>query len=408
MKYDWQLINDNFSEVDREEVISWLRRNPRLTQGPKVKEFEDAWSEWLGVKHSVFVNSGASANFIMFCIANELKAKEHFKKTGRKAEIITSPLGWVSDVSPILMLGMKPVFVDVNMSNMSMDINLIKDAITEDTIAINLVHVLGFNAVSSELVQICDERRILLIEDCCESHGATYLDAKIGTFGDLSNFSFYFGHHMTTVEGGMVCTNDDDLYDYIKLFRSHGMTRETSQAFSDKYSQEWPELNPLFTFAVPAINLRNTEFNAVVGLSQLKRLNGNIHARTANLNIWLDNLDKEVFFTDFDRTGSSNFSLPLIINGHNKRIESSGDLQYVFDCVEKLLCSENVEYRVGTAGGGNQTRQPYLQNGDYEYKIHDELKNTDFIHHYGLYIGNHPELTPHQIISLCDKLNSLI
>lgn len=408
MKYNWQLINDNFSEVDREEVISWLRKNPRLTQGEKVREFENAWSEWLGVEHSVFVNSGASANFIMFCIANELKAKDHFEKTGRKAEIITSPLGWVSDVSPILMLGMKPVFVDVNMTNMSMNIDLIKEAITEDTIAINLVHVLGFNAVSPELVQFCNERDILLIEDCCESHGATCNDAKIGTYGDMSNFSFYFGHHMTTVEGGMVCTSNDEIYEYIKLFRSHGMTRETSKEFQFKYQEDHPELNPLFTFAVPAINLRNTEFNAVVGLSQLKRLDTNIGSRTSNLDVWLDNLDQETYFTNFDRTGSSNFSLPLIINGHNKRIESSGDLQWLFENVTQLLDNEKVEYRVGTAGGGNQTRQPYLTNGDYDYRIFRELENTDFIHHYGLYIGNHPELTEHQIVCLCNKLNSLV
>jgi len=402
MSFNWPLINDNFSEVDREEVISWLRKNPRLTQGPKVAEFEEVWSKWQGVKHSVFVNSGASANFIMFSIVNELIGRNHFLKTGRQAEVITSPLGWVSDVSPVVMMGMKPVFVDVNLQNMSMNTEKIIEAVTEDTVAINLVHVLGFNAVDSGLVQYCDEKGILLIEDCCESHGATYLDNKIGTYGDMSNFSFYFGHHMTTIEGGMVCTNDDELYEYMKLFRSHGMTRETSPKFRERYEKEYPELNPLFTFAVPAINMRNTEFNAVVGLSQIKRLDTNISLRQHNLNVWLDNLDPKIFYTNFDSKGSSNFSLPLIVRPDMTEEDKEGLMGEVCEVLEE----EKIEYRVGTAGGGNQTLQPYLKSGKYEYRIHDHLDNTNHIHDYGLYIGNHTELTEQQVINLCDQLAS--
>jgi len=200
----------------------------------------------------------------------------------------------------------------------------------------------------------------------------------------------------------MVCTNDDELYEYMKLFRSHGMTRETSPKFRERYEKEYPELNPLFTFAVPAINMRNTEFNAVVGLSQIKRLDTNISLRQHNLNVWLDNLDPKIFYTNFDSKGSSNFSLPLIVRPDMTEEDKEGLMGEVCEVLEE----EKIEYRVGTAGGGNQTLQPYLKSGKYEYRIHDHLDNTNHIHDYGLYIGNHTELTEQQVINLCDQLAS--
>ena len=142
-------------------------------------------------------------------------------------------MGWVSDVSPLVNLGFTPVFVDVSLNNMSISLENIKNAITDKTVGICLVHVLGFSAINDELVKFAKDNDLFLIEDCCESHGATHKDnlgftSKVGTFGDISNFSFYFGHHITTIEGGIVCTDDVELYNYAKLFRSHGMTRELS------------------------------------------------------------------------------------------------------------------------------------------------------------------------------------
>ena len=161
---------------------------------------------------------------------------------------------------------------------------------------------MGFNAISEELVNFTKERNILLIEDCCESHGAVYNDKKIGTYGDMSNFSFYFGHHITTIEGGVVCTNNSEIYELSKLFRSHGMTREASDTLQDKYKLKYPDNNPLFTFAVPGYNVRNQEINAVLGISQLNgsnrmgsRLIKNIKRRQENFNTWLHWLDSKMF-----------------------------------------------------------------------------------------------------------------
>ena len=386
-KFKWQLINDSITDGDKKALTDFINTpNQRFTNGPKVKEFEKAWSEYVGCDFSVFVNSGASANYIMASIMKEEKGV---------GEVIVSPLGWVSDVSPLVNLGFTPVFVDVSMENMSITLDNIKAAVTNKTVGVSLVHVLGFAAVTDEMKKFCDDNDLFFIEDCCESHGATYKGTKVGNFGDVSNFSFYFGHHITTIEGGMVCTNDERLYDYAKLFRSHGMTREASVQLQEQYERSRPDLNPLFTFAVPGYNMRNQELNAVLGLEQLKRLNYNCDKRRDNFKSWVDSLNSDKFFVDFHQNGNSNFALPLVLK--------EKDLELFEKCCI-LLEEQNVEYRVGTAGGGNQARQPYLDK--YNFIAHD-LSNVDHIHDFGLYIGNHPELVDKDIVNLCKELNNL-
>jgi CDP-6-deoxy-D-xylo-4-hexulose-3-dehydrase len=389
-KFNWQLINDNINMQDKLEMISFISSpDVRFTNGPKVREFESIWSDWLGVKHTTFVNSGASANYIMMSVVKEIKGS---------GEVIVPPLGWVSDISPVVNLGMTPVFVDVDPETLCIGYDNIVNAVTDETVAIVLVHALGFNDMEQRLVDFAKERGIILIEDCCEAHGATYNGKKVGSFGDMSNFSFYFGHHITTIEGGTVSTNNDLMHEYIRLFRSHGMTREASQDFQSQYVDKYPDLNPLFTFAVPGYNMRNSEINAVLGINQMKRIDYNIQRRIDNFDIWNSNLDSNIYFTDYTVEGNSNFALPLVLREENKER---------FQDICNILEEEKVEYRTGTAGGGNQALQPYLVEGKYEFRIHNNLDYTDHIHHSSLYIGNHPELEEQQIINLCKRLNNV-
>ncbi len=391
--YKWPLINDNISYSDRVALSDFLLSNKRLTNGEKVKEFENIWSKWLGVKNSTMVNSGSSGNYISIAIVKELMGI---------GEVIVPPLGWVSDVSSIVQLGMKPVFVDISLTNLSITTENIKNAITDNTKAIVIVHCLGFNAIDDELIKIAKEKNILLIEDCCESHAATYNNQKVGTFGDISIFSYFFGHHITTVEGGMISSNNDKINELARLFRSHGMTREVSKETQIHYQKEYPKLNPLFTFVVPGFNMRSTEMNAVLGIEQMKRIDYNVEKRRHNLNVWLDNLDKHKFVTEFDLDGNSNFALPLIMkSNYTDRFHINDDYSSVCD----ILFLEGVEYRLGTSGGGNQVLQPYLEKCDY--KVVGELSNVNYVHHYSLYIGNHTDLTDEQIINLAKKLNDV-
>ncbi len=187
------LMNNNIDKEDINSLIEFLSSDeiPRLTNGPKVIEFENNWGEWLGTKYNLFVNSGASANELT------MLALAHIYGEG---EIIVPPLTWISDISSVLFAGHKLVFVDVNFNNLSFDLDKLKAAITPETKAIFLTHVLGINALTDELLEICDKNNILLIEDVCESHGTTYQERKVGNFGFASNFSFYFAHHMSTIE----------------------------------------------------------------------------------------------------------------------------------------------------------------------------------------------------------------
>ena len=383
--FNWPLINDNISQTDRQILSDFCLNGERFTNGKKVKEFEKIWSDWLGTNYSVMVNSGASANFISIAMVKELIGD---------GEVIVPPIGWVSDISSVVQLGLTPVFVDIDMSTMSISYENIKRAITDRTKAIVIVHCLGFNGMTDDIINLCKEKNIILIEDCCEAHGAKFEGKKVGTFGDISLFSFYFGHHITTIEGGIISVNNSKLYDLAKLFRSHGMTREASEDLQSKYRLENPHLNPLFTFAVAGFNMRSTEINAVLGIEQMKRIDFNISKRVENLKIWIENLDSIKYFTKFKIDGNSNFALPLILN--EKYTNKLKDVCNILD-------SEKVEYRIGTAGGGNQALQPYLKK--FTHKISNNLKIADYIHSNSLYIGNHTELQENKIIELCKKLN---
>lgn len=386
---DWPLMQNNITRADLDAVIEFLGQEPVLTQSQQVRAFEKEWSEWLGVKYSVFVNSGASANLITMAACREIFGP---------GEIITPTLTWVSDVASVLQNGFKPVFADINPRTLGMDTEEILRLLNSQTRAVFLTHVLGYNALTAQLVEELAARRIPLVEDVCESHGATFTGRKLGTFGVAANFSFYYAHHMSTIEGGMVCTDDRQFYETVRMFRSHGMVREsTSEEIKKEYQQRHADLNPDFIFAFPAYNVRSTEINAVIGRSQLRRLDKNNEIRRRNLALFLENLDSSKYRTDFAVEGSCNYAFTLILT------HPDGALR---DRVESALRRAKVEFRRGTAGGGNQLRQPYARKriGEREF---EKFPRVDHVHFYGYYIGNYPDLEPGKILELCALLNRL-
>ena len=383
-------MKNNISRADLAGVIDFLRQDdPVLTQSNQVQEFEREWSGWLGVKHSVFVNSGSSANLLTIAAL-----REHYGL----GEIIVPTLTWISDIASVIQCGFKPVFVDIDRRTLGMDNAQVALKITTQTKAVFLTHVLGYNALSQSLLDELAARRIPLIEDACESYGATFDGRKLGTFGLMSDFSFYYAHHLTTVEGGMISTNDSDLYETLRMLRSHGMVRESSSdELRRSYAEKHPDLHPDFIFALPAYNMRSTEINAVMGRSQIKRLNETNRLRCENLKLFLDNLDPTKYQTDFATAGSCNYAFTLVL----KRPDP------VFsDQVMKTLREYGVEYRRGTSGGGNQLRQPYLRRLLGEPDL-SQFPNVDHVHFYGFYIGNYPGLEREKIRILCSVLNSI-
>lgn len=389
MEFNWPLMEDNITKEDLDTLIAFLKKMPRLTQSSNVLTFEKEWSDWLGVRFSVFVNSGASANLI------SMAALRHLYGPG---EIIVPPLTWVSDIASVIQNGFEPVFVDINPKNLCMDDAQVISKLNQKTRAVFLTHVQGFNGLTDRLIQVLKERNIPLIEDVCESHGATFKGKKLGAYGLISNFSFYFAHHMSTVEGGMVCTDDEMIYETIRMLRSHGMVRESTHVgIKQKYAQEHSDLSPDFIFAYPAYNVRNTEIGAVLGRSQLKRLDQNNIKRQKNFELFIKNLDPEKYRTDFDLEGSCNYAFNLVLK--------KADIEFR-DVVETALQNAGVEFRRGSSGGGNQLRQPYLK-GFIPEKEFEKYPEVEHIHFFGYYIGNYPTLENKKILELCNLLNSL-
>jgi len=391
MKLNHPLMHNNFLSSDMNAVKKLIKnKNLILTQSKKVLEFERRWSKWLGVKHSVFVNSGSSANFISMLILKSLSPK--------KREIIVPTLTWVSDINSVIMSGFKPVFVDIDPKTLSMDQNQVLKKINKNTLAVFVTHVQGFNGLSDKLLKRIKSKNILLIEDVCESHGATFRGKKLGTHGLISNFSFYYAHHMSTIEGGMICTNNKKIYEQARIFRSHGMVRESKNSkFQKQMIKKHPKLSPQFIFLHPTFNFRNNEIGAVIGINQLKRLNKNNRTRTKNLKLFLSLLDPTKYRTDYNTTGSSNYAFPVIFKNKNFKFRERFEL---------TLKKHDIEFRRGNAGGGNQLRQPYLK--PYLGKINlRKFPEVEHVHFFGYYIGNYPSLNSSKIKKICAILNKI-
>jgi CDP-6-deoxy-D-xylo-4-hexulose-3-dehydrase len=384
-------MRNNIARRDLDAVCELLRQDdPVLTQSANVRAFEDEWSRWLGVRHSVFVNSGSSANLVTLAALRELY--------GPGGEVIVPTITWVSDIASVLHCGFEPVFVDIDPRTLGMDNEQVLTKLTPRTRAVFLTHVLGYNALSRRLTDELRRREVPLLEDVCESHGATFDGRKLGTFGLASNFSFYYAHHLSTIEGGMVSTNNADFYETVRMLRAHGLVRELdSDSRKREYADEFPDLNPEFIFIHPGYNVRSTEINAVIGRSQLRRLDDGIRRRTENLRLFLANLDGRLYRTEFATEGSSNYAFTLVLRDPDAAL---------CERVMKALRAHGIEYRRGTAGGGNQVRQPYLRrllgpNQGPQYP------QADHVHFYGFYIGNYPSLERDRILRLCELLNGL-
>jgi CDP-4-dehydro-6-deoxyglucose reductase, E1 len=387
---NWPLMQNNISRENLDDVISYLQKDdPILTASSNVKKFEEEWSKWLGVKHSVFVNSGSSANLLTISVMKHLYGL---------GEIIVPPLTWSSDISSLIHCGYSPVFADINLHSLGMDTEQILEKITSKTKAVFITHILGYNALTERLLNELKNRNIILIEDVCESHGATFNGERLGNFGLASNFSFYYAHHLSTIEGGMLCTNNEEFYQTARMIRAHGMVRETtSENIKTHYYDNHPDLNQDFIFSYPAYNMRSSEINAIMGLSQLKTFDENNNKRSENLNLFLENLDSDMYFTDFNKEGSCNYAFTLVLRDANTEKR---------DRIEQMLKEHHVEFRRGLSGGGNQLRQPYLKKllAENEY---EKYPNTEHVHFFAWYIGNYPSLDQKKVTELCSMLNKI-
>jgi CDP-6-deoxy-D-xylo-4-hexulose-3-dehydrase len=380
-----KLVKDTINFDDVSNLIEWLKTNPRLTKGNLTLEFEKKWSEWLGVKYSIFVNSGSSANLAgiySLILSQRMKNKK----------IVVPAVSWVTTVTPAIQLGLEPIMCDCDEDNLGLDINHLRQIIKdENPSAIILVHVLGIPNHLDEIVNLCKENDILLIEDTCESIGSMYDDKKLGTFGDLSTFSFYFGHHMSTIEGGMISTDDEDLYHILLSIRSHGWDRDLPQKKQEELREKYNINNfrALYTFYYPGFNLRATDLQAFIGLEQLKKLDMIVENRNKNF-LRYKNEIKNPEWNIQEPNGSfvSNFSFPIITKNITKLVEE--------------LTDNDIECRPLICGSINE--HPFW----YERYGHSDLPKSKRVHEYGLYLPNNHEMTEEELNKVIEIVNNNI
>lgn len=379
------LVKDTINIDDVNKLIEWLKTNPRLTKGDLTIEFEKKWSEWLGSKYSVFVNSGSSANLAaIYSLILSGKLKNN--------KIVVPAVSWVTTVTPAIQLGLEPIMCECDMDNLGLDINHLKEIIkNENPSVIILVHVLGIPNHMDEIIELCKNNNIMLIEDTCESIGSEYDGKKLGTLSDLSTFSFYFGHHMSTIEGGMVSTNDEELYHILLSIRSHGWDRdlptEKQEYLRKKYDIE--SFRSLYTFYYPGFNLRATDLQAFIGLNQLEKLTMIIENRNKNYLRYVNEI-KNDFWNILPPSGSyvSNFSFPII----TKNVKT----------LTKALIDNNIECRPLICGSINE--HPFW----YERYGKQNLPNSKMVHEYGIYIPNNHQMTDDEITKVINVVNNNI
>lgn len=373
--------DDAISNEDRNQMSEFVLSSPRLTYGSKVKEFENKWSEWLGVKHSVFVNSGSSANLLIVQATHDLYGQGNWA-----AQSCT----WATNIAPIIQLQKDTgIFLtDIDLYNMGPDLDTLKHILMHRNIKyFFLTHVLGLPSITKEFLDLCNSHGVTVFEDCCESHGSTINGKKVGTTGLASSFSFFYGHHITTVEGGMICTNDDDFYHRLLLLRSHGLLRELPE--EERIKHIVPDIDERFTFLCSGYNVRNTDIHAVLGLNQMKRLDNSVEIRNRNFKHFCNNIDSSKYHSDFITDGVSSFAIPIICKNVNKKE------------VELALDKFGIEFRPLIAG--NLMRHPMMN----PVNTCAVTTKSDFIHDNSFYVGNNEWLSLREIDSLIKILNGV-
>lgn len=377
-----KLVNDTIDKQDLTNLIDWLSSNPKLTKGDLTVEFEKQWSDYIGCKYSVYVNSGSSANLAMIY---SLMVSKRLKNN----RIVMPAVSWTTTVTPAIHLGLEPILCECDKETLGVDLDCLENIFkSESPSALVIVHVLAFPNKMKEILELCDKYGVILIEDSCESIGSSYNGVKTGNFGLMSSFSFYYGHHMSTIEGGMISTNDLELYRILISIRSHGWDRDFEKEYQSEIRREnnVSDFRSLYTFYYPGFNLRSTDLQAYIGLSQIKKIDHFSQKRNENYflydsliknNYWKIENDENCFY--------SNFAYPVITPNISNIVRD--------------LDKNGVECRPLVCGSIGQ--QPFWKKlfGEKSFPF------ADIVHNYGLYLPNNQDITKSEIEFICEIVN---
>jgi CDP-6-deoxy-D-xylo-4-hexulose-3-dehydrase len=379
------LAEKTIDETDLADLIGWLQSNPWLTQGALVKEFEQRWAAWMGMPYAVFVNSGSSANLLMYyalLLSNQLKNRR----------VIVPAVSWATTVAPAIQLGFEPILCEADRDTFGLDLNHLEQLLQQyDPGAVIMVHVLGVPNSMEPILALKERYGFMLMEDSCAATGSRYDGNLVGSFGDLSSFSFYFGHHLSTIEGGMICTASKRLHDLLLCARSHGWAKDLDSSTEAELAKSHRviEFNRTFSFYHPGFNVRSTDLNARIGLSQMKKVDWVVGRRIENHRIYQTRFagSPDFICQHNDRATICSISFAALANSEEHR-----------ERVAKALAAAGIETR--PLGGGNMSRQPFWAEryGTVDLPMSDRIHTTSF------HLPNHPQLTSADINFICDQV----
>lgn len=374
----FHLAENTINRQDVDRLIAWLRTYPRLTQGALTVEFEDQWSRWVGRKFSCFCNSGSSANLLMYyvlLISGRLRNKK----------VVVPSVGWVTSIAPALQFGFEPLMCEADPDTFGLDLNHLESLLKKhQPSTVVLVQVLGVPHKMKALQALKEKYGFILLEDACAAVGSSTGGRKLGSFGDMGSFSFYFGHQISTIEGGMVSTDDKLYQNLLRMARSHGWSKDldqaSHQALVDQYQID--DFHTPFVFYEPGFNLRSTDLNAFIGLGQVEKLDGIVSRRDANHRLYKKHVGDKLTTQQWEDPDAkiSSISFGVVADSTEQR-----------RAIVSALVENGIETRIFSAG--NLGLHPFWFNrfGKASFPVADK------IHHQGLFLPNHPFLEPKDI-----------
>lgn len=378
----YHLAEDTIDREDIDQLIGWLKTYPRLTKGKRTVQYEEKWSRWLGMDYSVFCNSGSSANLLMYyalLLSGRLKNKK----------VIVPSVGWVTSVAPAIQFGFEPIICEADPETFGLDLNHLESLLKEhNPSTVLMVQVLGVPHKMAEMTALKEKYGFFLLEDACAAIGAAYRGRKVGTFGDMSSFSSYFGHQFSTIEGGLVSTNDPKLRDLLLMLRSHGWSKDLSpqehQSYIDRYQID--DFHSPFVFYIPGFNLRSTDLNAFIGLGQMDKLDQIVKRRRENHARYAKNFEGKLVFQKCDPESTiCSISFGALAASREERRQ-----------IVSALEETGIETRIFSAG--NLGLHPFW----YERYGKASFPMADRIHTQGFFLPNHPSLKLDEVDFISD------
>lgn len=361
-----KLAENTITKDELEALATWIPNTAQLTKGPLVTEFEKKFADYVGTKHCVMVNSGSSANLLM---AYALLEGDYL----RNKKVIVPAISWITTLSPFLQFGFDVLLCDSNSQNLGVDLNHLEHLLEKEKPALLIiVHVLAHLNDMQEIQSLCDKHDVLLIEDSCEALGTKSKSGRLaGNLSVAGSFSFYYGHHISTIEGGAVTTNDTRLYNIMLSIRSHGWSRDVDQNLRKSWKNEFgiDDVREFYTFYYPGFNLRSTDLNAFLGISQLDSMDKIVSKREENFNLYVSLLGDEFWYQKSDYSQLSSFAFGTLV----------ANRQEVFEHLKK----NNIEVRPLICG--SMGKQPFWIK---KFGI-QSLPVADIVHDNGIYLPNH-------------------